>query len=201
MKIEEARFEISAAAPAQYPAAGAPEVVFAGRSNVGKSSLLNSLTRAKNLARVSATPGKTRLINFFLVGGEARFVDLPGYGFAQTSAAAREEWRKNIDAYFSAGRPIALVILLVDARHPLQESDARTVEWLGRFEIPIQVVLTKIDKLNRSVRSRQLPLLAASLAKAGWSGDPLAYSSLTGEGRRDLLRTIENAVGAFETPV
>lgn len=191
MKITFATFEISAANTHQFPKPTFPEIVFAGRSNVGKSSVLNSITSKKNLAKVSGTPGKTRLINFFLINNAIRFVDLPGYGYAQVSVSEREVWRKLIESYLISQRPIALIILLIDARLPLQQLDAQMIEWLVEPQMPLQIVLTKIDKLKQSERAKQQKELLHAVQRLGCGSDLILFSSVTGEGKRELLHRIE----------
>ncbi len=181
-------FDISAASVRQFPEGSLPEVAFVGRSNVGKSSLLNLLTGRKGLARVSATPGKTQQINFYTVDGVLRLVDLPGYGYAKASQHSRRQWGKLITDYFDAGRPLRMVFQLVDARLPLQESDASVLHWFSERRLPVQVVLTKIDKLGQSDRAKQLRALALAMRPLGYEGDLLAVSSTKGLGRKELLQ-------------
>lgn len=159
MRILSADFIISAASPAQFPSRPIPHLVFAGRSNVGKSSLLNALVKRKNLAQTSKTPGKTRMINFFLVNDRMFFVDLPGYGFARVSKNERMQWEKLIESYFFDRSNIAVVFQLIDIRHDVKDSDLQLHQWLTHFQVPFHVVLTKADKLKRGqVRKQQLDL-------------------------------------------
>ncbi|MDT8323214.1 MAG: ribosome biogenesis GTP-binding protein YihA/YsxC [Bacteroidota bacterium] len=189
-------FEIGAASPQQFPEANLPEIAFAGRSNVGKSSLLNSLLGAKQLARVSTTPGKTQEINFYRVDDSFRFVDLPGYGYAKTSQQRRRSWGKLITAYFEGGRPLALVVQLLDSRLPLQESDARVLRWFVEEGFPVQAVLTKIDKLKQGERVMQERTLRAALEELGYRNSVIPLSSLKGIGRKELLQSIFLAAGS-----
>lgn len=150
MKINECRFVISAVSPAQYPADERPEIALAGRSNVGKSSLTNMLINRKGLAKTSSTPGKTQTINFYDIGGEFRFVDLPGYGYAKVSKSQRGTWGKIIETYLK-GRPNLLeVFLLVDLRHKPTEDDILMYQWIKSFGFRGIVVATKSDKIKRS---------------------------------------------------
>jgi len=183
-------FEISAAAPTQFPVPDRFECAFIGRSNVGKSSLLNLLTGLKNLAKVSSTPGKTRQINFFLIDDSIRFVDLPGYGYAKASHSSRQEWGRLITTYFEAARPLGVILQLIDSRLPFQTSDAGVLHWFIERKMPVQVVLTKIDKLNQSERSKQTKTLLAAMKEVGYHGDALAVSSFKGQGKRELMQRI-----------
>lgn len=180
----------------QFPEGGLPEIAFAGRSNVGKSSLLNTLVGAKQLARVSTTPGKTQEINFYRVNEEFRFVDLPGYGYAKTSQTKRRSWGKLITQYFEAGRPLALVVQLFDSRLPLQESDARVLRWFVEEGFPVQAVLTKVDKLKQGERVRQERTLTAGFEELGYRNRVLLLSSLKGIGKKELLQAIFLAAGS-----
>lgn len=188
-------FEVSAARARQFPEPTIPEVVFIGRSNVGKSSLINALTGRKQLAKVSNTPGKTRLVNFFRINDALRFVDLPGYGFAKVSHAERLAWDKLIMSYLDAGRPITSVLLLIDSRHALQDLDARMAEWFAANRFPLRIVLTKIDKLKQNELARQQRELAASLREHGYQGDLLPFSSVKGTGRNALLDDVFTSAG------
>lgn len=191
MKIHSAEFEISAFRKSQFPKPDVPEIVFMGRSNVGKSSLLNMLTGAKKLAHTSQTPGKTQSINFYRVNEKVRFVDLPGYGFARASVAARKKWAALIESYLAEDRPVAVALLLMDARHPLQKNDAQLLEWLIRYQVPLQIVLTKADKLNRSERDRILRELPAALEEHFYRNPLLFISSANKEGKIDLLKRLD----------
>lgn len=174
----------------QLPEPTTPEVAFVGRSNVGKSSLLNKLLNRKNLARVSAKPGKTANINFFDVDG-VTFVDLPGYGFAQVSKAEKERWANLISGYFADSRSFNLVISLVDIRHSAQALDLDMISYLKNEELPFIVVLTKADKLSKNKQQSQL----AALAKAfDLPKNQLLISSVeTGQGIAEIRSRIEAA--------
>ncbi len=149
MNYNRSEFQASYGISSQLPAADRPEFAFSGRSNVGKSSLINKLCNRKNLARVSATPGKTATINFYRVD-TAYFVDLPGYGFAKVSNAERVRWDELINGYFEAGRPLKLLVQLLDCRHDPSADDRQMLEYLRYHRIPFVVVLTKADKLKKS---------------------------------------------------
>ena len=185
-----ARFVASYGTVAQLPEPTTPEVSFVGRSNVGKSSLINRLLGRKNLAKVSATPGKTANVNFFDVDG-ITVVDLPGYGFAKVSRAERERWANLISGYFGQERSYTLVVSLVDIRHDAQELDLQMIDYLRDEELPFVVALTKADKLSRNKAAQQ----KARLAK-GLGVDPqrmVLTSAETGLGIDELRRRIEDA--------
>ena len=186
----DARFVASYGTVAQLPEPTTPEVSFVGRSNVGKSSLINRLLNRKGLAKVSATPGKTANVNFFDVDG-IMVVDLPGYGFAKVSRAERERWANLISGYFDQERSFNLVVSLVDIRHDAQDLDKQMLEFLRNEELPFVVALTKADKLSRNKATQQ----KARLAK-GLGVDPqnmILTSAETGLGIDELRRRIEDA--------
>lgn len=190
MKVTSAEFAKSAARPDQYPKDGRPEVAFAGRSNVGKSSLLNTLLHRKELARTSKKPGKTRLVNFFNVNDSVYFVDLPGYGFAQVSKSVRERWARLINSYVYDRPELKLACHLVDARHEPTRRDHDLLALLDDAEIPTLLVATKVDKLKSSEKAR----LTARLRRAfSLDEDALIvpYSSVTKEGLDELWGVID----------
>ena len=177
-----------ASATGWKPVSELPEIAFSGRSNVGKSSLLNTLVRRKALARISATPGKTREINFFRVNDAFHLVDLPGYGYARVSKAARHAWRPLIEGYLRTSRHLRGVVQLVDARHEPSADDLRMMDFLASLGVPTIVVATKVDKLSRSERDSTLTALATHL---GIEEDQLIpFSARTGEGRDDLAQAV-----------
>jgi GTP-binding protein len=192
-------FAGSAASAAQFPAEGLPEVAFLGRSNVGKSSLLNALTGIPQLARVSSKPGRTRTLNFFRVAGgagpdQARalyLVDLPGYGYAAVAESVRRSWEKLVSSYLSRRGSLALGVLLVDARHDPMEGDHTLRTYLDHHGLPYLVAATKADKLGRGERQRRLDALRAGF---GLTARHVAcVSARTGEGVDELWRTIRRA--------
>ena len=150
MKIVQCDFLAAAAHPAAFPPPFFPEVAFLGRSNVGKSSLLNALLGRRNLARTGATPGRTRQVNFYRINDACLFVDLPGYGFAKVPRAMRAGWRSLVEAYFRRETPARLAILLIDARHPLSEMDREMIDWLQSRSMPFLLAATKSDMLSRN---------------------------------------------------
>lgn len=190
MKILKAEFIRSCASLEQFPTGTTPEIAFVGRSNVGKSSLINSLLQRKGLAKVSRTPGKTRTVNLFSVGTDdpllSNFVlaDLPGYGYARVSKAERAQWAPLIEAYLSRGEQVCAVVLLVESR-VLSPYDGQTIDWLRSIGCDPLVVATKVDKLRPSERVSTLRRLQEELGLTE-SGAFMAYSSVTGEGRERL---------------
>jgi len=177
------------AAPGGWrPEASLPEIAFAGRSNVGKSSLLNALVRRKRLARVSNTPGRTREINFFAVNDLFTLVDLPGYGYARVSKARQAEWKPLIEGYLRTSRELRGVVQLLDARHDPSPDDLAMLDFLAELGAPAIVAATKVDKLRASQRAERLAALARL---AGLSEDQvIPFSAVTGEGRDELAGAI-----------
>lgn len=192
MDFKNIEYEKSFGTSAQLPPSTIPEVAFAGRSNVGKSSLLNKLVGRKALAAVSQKPGKTTTVNFFRAKG-VRLVDLPGYGYAQVSKKERERWSELIEGYFRQGRGIALVCSLVDIRHPASDLDVEMVGFLQEAGLPYVVVLTKADKLSKSRCLQQKKALAAQLGIED-EGRVIITSSEKGDGIRELRRAIDEAL-------
>ena len=185
MKTEAAVFEASAALCSQLVDSTLPEIAFSGRSNVGKSTLINTLLRRKNLARTSAAPGKTATINFYRLD-TLRLVDLPGYGYAKVSDAEKRRWKTLIEGYLEADRDLRLVLQLVDMRHPPTQDDRLMMEYMVEREIPFVVVLTKADKLNKTERAARLAGLEQELA--AFEGlQTIPYSAVTREGAEELL--------------
>ena len=190
LKYETARYEASYGKIAQLPKPTTPEVSFVGRSNVGKSSLLNRLLGRKQLARVSSVPGKTANINFFDVDG-VKFVDLPGYGYAKVSHTEKQRWADLIGGYFEQERSFNLVISLVDIRHEAQKLDLRMVDFLTEAELPFVVALTKADKITRNKQNQAAAALRSSFGLA--QEQIIITSSETGLGIDELRRRIEDA--------
>lgn len=192
IKYDLVHFEASYGSIAQLPESDEPEISFAGRSNVGKSSLMNKLFARKSLVKVSSKPGKTANLNFFEADG-VRFVDLPGYGFAKVSKAERQRWANLIDGYFTSERSINLVVVLVDIRLEAQKLDLQMIDYLQANELPFVVALTKSDKISQAKQQQQ----KAKLARA-FGLDPMAMvvtSATKGTGIGELKRFIEAAVG------
>jgi GTP-binding protein len=185
-------FAGSAAGPGQFPRDGLPEVAFLGRSNVGKSSLLNALSGQKNLARVSSQPGRTRLVNFFRVDDELYFVDLPGYGYAKAPAAEREGWERLVTSYLVGREPLRLCLFLVDARHEPQPNDELLRAFLDHHGLPRLVAATKADKLGRGELGRQREALRRDVGAGAL--DVIPVSARTGDGVDQLWRAIRTAM-------
>lgn len=186
------------ARPDGYPAPAGPEVVFAGRSNVGKSSLLNALLRRRSLARVSRTPGRTQQVNFFATPDLGTFVDLPGYGFARVPEKVRRSWKSLVDGYLQAERPVALCLLLVDARHDPSALDVDMRLWLRQRRLPHRVVLTKSDAVRSGALRQAVSRAAARLELDADNGDetPLPASARTGRGVPQVRALIHQAVSS-----
>ena len=192
MNINNVRFEASYGTAAQLPASDLPEIVFAGKSNVGKSSLLNKFFNRKSLARVSGVPGKTTTVNFFRLGN-ARFADLPGYGYAKRSDAEKRRWGELMEGFFAGRRQIRLVVQLLDMRHAPTADDRTMLEFLSGAGLPFAVVLTKCDKLNKSERAKQRASFAQEQALSG-AVQVIEASSVTGEGIEALRRLVEESL-------
>lgn len=187
-----AKFITSAAQPSDFPPSGKPELAVVGRSNVGKSSLINALVGQDGLARTSRTPGRTRLVNWFEVDGKFHLVDLPGYGYAEVKKDMRESWRPLIETYLAKREALAGVLLLIDVRRGVQEEELDFIPWLAERAIPVVVALTKSDKLVKSKRTLEVMKAKKELAL---KRDPIAVSAQTGEGIdtmwRALLKLVE----------
>lgn len=189
MIITAAEFITSAVKPSQYPEVDFPEVAFSGRSNVGKSSLINILTNRKHLAKTSRTPGRTQLINFFLINKLFSFVDLPGYGYAKVPVAIKKNWAPMIESYLTLRRNLRGVISLIDIRRSPGEEERSLSEWLGAREIPIVWVLTKADKLSRSRQQTRRIAIADEMHITHES--LILFSAKTGQGRDALWAEIK----------
>lgn len=199
--ITQGSYVASAVNKEHYPQNDLPEIVFMGRSNVGKSSLINSLTRVNNLARVSSQPGKTQTINFFEVGvkiAEADerkafyLVDLPGYGYAKTGKERRKIWSKFIEEYLLNSVRLQFVCQLIDIRHEPMASDVEMFQWLIKNNIPVLVIATKADKIGKNARNKNIAAIKRKLGIQEIS--VLPYSSLKNEGRSDLLDVIGDSL-------
>ena len=192
MNLQKVEFLISAAAPKDFPKIRLPEIAFAGKSNVGKSSVINRLLQRKNFARVGERPGKTIHVNYFTVDKKCYFVDLPGYGFAKVSASEKARWGKLMEDYFAANR-IDLGVLIVDYRHPPTNNDITMASWFINSGCPFVVVANKMDKLKKSELEPNLQTIREDLELP--EGTPIIpFSAEKGNGREELLRMILAAV-------
>ena len=192
MNFQNVEFLISAASPGAFPKRKLPEIAFAGKSNVGKSSVINRLLQRKNFARVGDKPGKTIHVNYFLVDNSCYLVDLPGYGFAKVSQAEKERWGKLMEDYFAAGR-ITLGILIVDYRHPPTNNDITMANWFLESGCPFVVVANKLDKLKKSEYAPNLAIIRRDLALPE-SVPVIPFSAEKGDGRDSLVKVILEAV-------
>jgi GTP-binding protein len=195
MLITSAEFVTSAVRPQQYPAPDLPEFAFAGRSNVGKSSLINTLVSRRKLVQTSSVPGKTRLINFFRVNATFMLVDLPGYGYARVSEIERRKWRPMVEQYLSGRENLKAAVVILDIRRTPNEDDALLLDWLDRREIPAVLVATKADKLSKTAQIKQREAIAAALEVG--PEDLVLFSAKTRQGRKELWRIL---VGVATAP-
>ncbi len=193
MNLNNAFFEAAFGTANQLPESDLPEICFSGRSNVGKSSMINKVLNRKSIARVSSTPGKTVTVNFYNIG-DFRLVDLPGYGYAKVDYKEKERWADLMESYFNSSRNIKLVFQLIDMRHKPTDFDVSMLEFLNSYEIPYAVVLTKCDKLNKTEFSKQLSVLNEELGELVSDIPVIPFSSLKGIGVGDVLEEIENSL-------
>ena len=189
MIIKSADLETVVGVTSKLPENLLPEFAFAGRSNVGKSSLINKLVNRKALARTSSQPGKTQTINFFLLNSEFYFVDLPGYGYAKVSKELQAKWGKMIERYLTRSRQLRMIFLLVDIRHEPSAGDKQMYEWVKSNEIPAVIIATKADKINRSQLNKQLAMIRKEL---GGAKEPvIPFSKETGQGYDEVWKVME----------
>lgn len=190
MQIKQAKFETSWAGEGEFPGKGVPQIAIAGKSNVGKSSLINMLANHKKLARTSGAPGHTRLINLYGINGEFYLVDLPGYGYAKVSKQMRSDWGTLIQNYLESARDLKGVLLLVDIRHEPGAHDLQMSDWINQAGIPCAVVATKADKLSRMQQQKALNRLVKTLNIS--SENIVAASSLKRTGKEEILTCLES---------
>ncbi|MGD2021673.1 MAG: ribosome biogenesis GTP-binding protein YihA/YsxC [Desulfobacterales bacterium] len=198
MQIKSADFIKSATKPAQYPLEQLPEIAFAGRSNVGKSSLINTLVNRKRLVKTSSTPGRTQLINFFEINQKIIFVDLPGYGYAKVPVSVRKKWGPMIETYLSGRNTLKAVVVILDIRRTPQQEELNLLGWLSHYAIAAIVVLTKTDKISKNKAAQQHRHIAHAL-----STDPkdlILFSAKTRRGRDDLWQAILSLVDVEVSP-
>jgi GTP-binding protein len=190
VKIKNSAFVKSLTKLRDKPLPALPEFAFIGRSNVGKSSLINSLLQRKNLAKTSVKPGKTQLINYFIVNGSFYFVDLPGYGFANVPVSLKKKWEKFIEAYLSGSGELRCLFLLIDSRYPLKESDYAMIEWLEFYRKNYQIIFTKTDKISQKEFYKNVRDGEKKFALS-FNNLFISYSAKTGRGREAVLKVIE----------
>ena len=195
MNVHSAEIVISAVSPAQYPDTQLPEIALAGRSNVGKSSFINTLINRKNLARTSSKPGKTQTLNFYLIENTVHFVDVPGYGYAKVSKTVREKWGKMIETYLASREQLRAVVSLVDLRHKPSEEDIQMYQFLKYYDIPVIVVATKADKIPRGKWNKHESIVKKALDFDN-NDDFILFSSETKMGKEEAWAAIEQRLFA-----
>ncbi len=188
MLVRSAKFICSAVTPEQYPLTDLPEVAFAGRSNVGKSSLINKILNRKKLVRTSKTPGRTQLLNFFEINGIYRFVDLPGYGYAKVPDEVRKRWRPMVETYLTTRENMRGIVLLLDLRRMPSREDLTLWHWLQVKSLEVITVITKVDKLSKNKRNKQMASIAKSLGSE--AARLIEFSATTGEGKEALWQEL-----------
>ena len=188
MKVTSAEFITSAVKRSDYPEELLPEVAFAGRSNVGKSSLINTLVNRKHLVRTSSSPGRTQTLNFFRINNQINFVDLPGYGFAKVPLKVKAQWKTMVENYLKYRTTLKLVIILLDIRRTPSSDDASLMRWLENFSIPFLIVLTKTDKLSHNKCSAQQKIIQDFLLLK--REEVVCFSAVTKKGRQEILKRI-----------
>lgn len=196
MDVKKAEFIKSAVKPKDFPPAELPEVAFVGRSNVGKSSLINVLANRKALVRTSSTPGRTQLINFFDINSILTLVDLPGYGYAKAPPDVRKQWGPMIETYLAKRENLKAVVLILDIRRIPSDGDLEMLRWLEMYNIPPIIVLTKCDKLSKVERARQTALIATAIKREKTM--MLPFSALSRDGRDGIWQEIERLLGLDE---
>lgn len=194
MQVNNVEMTISAVSPAQYPTEKFPEIALSGRSNVGKSSLINTLINRKGLARTSSQPGKTQTLNFYKIENELYFVDVPGYGYAKVSKKDREKWGQMIERYFSDRKPLRGVISLVDGRHEPTELDCQMIDFLHYYDLPILVCATKIDKVPRGKWNKVESQIKKKL-DLNANDELILFSSVTKTGKEEVWQWIKKMSG------
>ena len=192
MNYNNAQFEKSFGTAAQLEASDLPEICFCGRSNVGKSSLINRVLGRKSIARVSSKPGKTVTINFYRVG-DFRLVDLPGYGYAKVPFSEKSRWAELMESYFRSGRNIKMAFQLIDMRHPATEFDISMLDFMSQMGIPYTVILTKSDKLNKTETENRLSLIHEELGEYADGVQIIPFSAQNNDGVESLRAVIENS--------
>jgi len=193
MIIKSAEFVKSAVKPSQYPLAELPEIAFAGRSNVGKSSLINTLVNRKRLVKTSSTPGRTQLINFFIINKAFLFVDLPGYGYAKVPASVKKTWGPMVETYLSTRKTLKGVVLIMDIRREPGQQELNFIDWLDYYSIPSILTLTKADKLSKTKQIKQHLSIAKALSVD--NNDLILFSAKTRLGKDSVWDAVEQLIG------
>lgn len=188
----QAKFLISAASPKQFPKGESIEVAFVGRSNAGKSSSINTLCDNKGLAKISKTPGRTRLVNYFELDEKRRLVDLPGYGFAKVPKPIKEEWQRLMGRYLEQKDVLRGLVIIMDIRHPLKEFDLQMLDWCEHYGLPAHILLTKSDKLKRGPQQATLLKCRKFLKEEGYKASIQTFSSLKKDGLEELVNTLND---------
>lgn len=186
----QAKFLISAAKQKQFPADNSIEVAFAGRSNAGKSSAINALCDHKSLAKISKTPGRTRLVNFFSIDEQRRLVDLPGYGYAKVPIPVKQEWEQLMEQYLQRSSNLRGLIIIMDIRHPLKEFDIQMLDWCNHFDLPAHLLLTKADKLKKGPAQSTLLQIRRQLKNEGYDASVQIFSALKKTGLDELVHKV-----------
>jgi GTP-binding protein len=193
MIIRSATFVCSAVTPEQYPPDDLPEVAFAGRSNVGKSSLINKILNRKKLVRTSKTPGRTQLLNFFEINELWRFVDLPGYGYAKVPAEVQKRWRPMVESYLTTRVNLRGMVWLLDIRREVSKEDLQLWDWLQAKQVEVIIVVTKADKLSKNKRNKQAASIAKSLGRK--AQELIQFSATSGEGKDEIWQALRQLLG------
>ena len=196
MRIKRATFVTSLTGNQRFEGEGLPQIAIAGKSNVGKSSLINCLCNQNKLARVSAEPGKTRLVNIFRINDDFHLVDLPGYGYARVSRSMQEDWGQMMDSYLSGSEHLCHIFHLVDIRHDPGQHDLQMQAWIQHNQLPCTVIATKCDKLSRAQQQKSILAICRALGVQPW--DVLPFSSVTRAGRDELLDRLDQILGLTE---
>ena len=193
MIIRSAKFVCSAVTPGHYPPDDLPEVAFAGRSNVGKSSLINKILNRKKLVRTSKTPGRTQLLNFFEINELWRFVDLPGYGYAKVPAEVQKRWRPMVESYLTTRVNLRGMVWLLDIRREVSKEDLTLWDWLQAKQVTVIIVITKADKLSKNKRNKQAASIAKSLGRN--TQELIQFSATSGEGKDEIWQALRQLLG------